>query len=509
MTNAPIEIKDFSEKFEQKDYMKKELNLLKTELQLEDLNRKVLQEKLTSDKCADLLTKVQTIDRSKKENLPESSFNYVMALQTWLFHLGFGDKVGNIDAFFGEQTKDAVMAFQKKWNQDNAEKIQKGEVKKLNEDGFPGAKTTPEIIKALRNESASTTSNTTPTTVNEKSSQDSKNTQTKTENNDEFASLWSKEAKRNYIEKNSGDMFSGTGYLVNFKESLIKEKIYSKESVPGMIFYREEDPNETEATRAKFRKALNKFLYNDEKADKLGTPPYLTLMDEIENKKGLSAFKKRLDEKSWTKEEAGKKEEGKGEEKKSQSDLFMEISTKNILNIAEQKEMIKLAKKIDADDQLSEDLRKIIANKYQEKKEKQNKKFDADTKDDVEWILLSYFDGYLAREHKPSPRLKKIQAKLGIQNRREKLIPIEEDIDLYKSIKASIIEFLLSNDKTEEEKRLLELTFKWFTPTFQYLFQSYHAGELYQETEEEEQKSDKMNIIKKNPDKKIEETPNK
>ena len=61
MTTAPIEIKDFSEKLDQKDYMKEELKLLKTELELEELNRDVLYKKLTPDTCADLLTKGQKV----------------------------------------------------------------------------------------------------------------------------------------------------------------------------------------------------------------------------------------------------------------------------------------------------------------------------------------------------------------------------------------------------------------------------------------------------------------
>ena len=153
MTTAPIEIKDFSEKLDQKDYMKEELKLLKTELELEELNRDILYEKLTPNKCADLLTKGQKVTWNWKENLPQSSFNYVLTLQTALFYLGFGDKVASIDAFFGPKTQAWILAFQKKWNQDNAEKIRKGEIKKMREDGFPGARTTPEIIKALRNPS--------------------------------------------------------------------------------------------------------------------------------------------------------------------------------------------------------------------------------------------------------------------------------------------------------------------------------------------------------------------
>ena len=153
MTTAPIEIKDFSEKLDQKDYMKEELKLLKTELELEELNRDVLYKKLTPDKCADLLTKGQKVTWSWKEDLPQSSFNYVLALQTALFYLGFGDKIVSIDAFFGPKTKAWILAFQKKWNQDNAEKIRKGEIKKMREDWFPGTRTTPEIIKALRDPS--------------------------------------------------------------------------------------------------------------------------------------------------------------------------------------------------------------------------------------------------------------------------------------------------------------------------------------------------------------------
>ncbi|MFC1478798.1 peptidoglycan-binding protein [Candidatus Margulisiibacteriota bacterium] len=97
----------FSQNFkaESVDWVQKQLADLKKELG-GDLT------KISTKQIIELLKDVRAVNWSKADKSPENSAKYVFAIQAALHALDYGEQAGKIDAVFGDQTRNALKAFQ-------------------------------------------------------------------------------------------------------------------------------------------------------------------------------------------------------------------------------------------------------------------------------------------------------------------------------------------------------------------------------------------------------------
>ena len=103
--------------------------------------------------CISILEKFK--DKEKifggRENSDQHVAVAVVGVQAALHHLGY-KSVGEIDGFFGKNTKAAVKNFQEDWNEGNSEK-------EITVDGFPGPITVGKLIKKLEEGAESAVAN--------------------------------------------------------------------------------------------------------------------------------------------------------------------------------------------------------------------------------------------------------------------------------------------------------------------------------------------------------------
>ncbi len=107
----------------------------------DDLGNLLEKDVLTKENVITLLdTDTAKQNWNKKTDTPANSARYVLALQAGLKILG--QNPGTIDAMWGNNTKNAVIAFQTKWNTDNPKDV-------IAVDGAPGPQTIGRMLQAL------------------------------------------------------------------------------------------------------------------------------------------------------------------------------------------------------------------------------------------------------------------------------------------------------------------------------------------------------------------------